>query len=509
MFSIRLKGENVDNFVGKWWFPRGIPRKTRKKRTPVRFTWSWIMSCTKFLSPCARSKIWGKQRIFGNSGQVHDQLSTDLSTLCGKNYVNSNDLHKSDLSTSTCGRCEFLPMSFSTIHICLFHNNRFAPARKPVLFLLHTYYLESLPVHVHNHRRSTERSMDAAVFATETALSCKVDRAKTAYASEWIAKADQGLWTWIRQGFPEWSWMKRKNKPASGQGTGWLWLWYRKIWICKTVSCTIIYRRNSFRKSQQNRGWIVLDLNFYFPYNNGECSLNEIFRKKFRMKYRIPFAVRTGREKKWSEEVFRLWEKVQWPSSRITLRSSESMASVQEWPPSPGEKSWLPEELREELSLPFDRHYTSRINGVVWRRPHFFIRETVFTNWSLLNETLSIHQKEHWVSWDLRYRKAPCEQISGHVCQEERTGSQQDRNQCVKENRKQCRETQDDPPAAGSIPSSYIRNQTGERFRCRGPQNCGRTFISGNRKSISSSAAAAWSANRFLTGRSIVECYLW
>ena len=42
----------------------------------------------------------------------------------------------------------------------------------------------------------------------------------------------------------------------------------------------------------------MLDLNFQFPYNNGECSLNEIFRKKFRMKYRIPFAVRTGREKK-------------------------------------------------------------------------------------------------------------------------------------------------------------------------------------------------------------------
>ena len=42
----------------------------------------------------------------------------------------------------------------------------------------------------------------------------------------------------------------------------------------------------------------LLDLNFQFPYNNGECSLNEIFRKKFRMKYRIPFAVRTGREKK-------------------------------------------------------------------------------------------------------------------------------------------------------------------------------------------------------------------
>ena len=42
----------------------------------------------------------------------------------------------------------------------------------------------------------------------------------------------------------------------------------------------------------------MLDLNFQFPYNNGECSLNEKFRKKFRMKYRIPFAVRTGREKK-------------------------------------------------------------------------------------------------------------------------------------------------------------------------------------------------------------------
>ena len=146
MFSIRLKGENVDNFVGKWWFLRGIPRKTRKKRTPVRFTWSWIMSCTKLLSPCARSKTWGKQRFFLNPKQVRDHLSTDLSTLCGKNYVNSDALHKSDLSTLTCGRCEFLPMFFSTIHICNIHNNCSVPSRKPVLFLLHTDYSESLAV---------------------------------------------------------------------------------------------------------------------------------------------------------------------------------------------------------------------------------------------------------------------------------------------------------------------------------------------------------------------------
>ena len=63
---------------------------------------------------------------------------------------------------------------------------------RPVLFL-QLHRLRMTAGRSRNHRRSTERSAEAVIFATETALSCKVDRAKMTDASERIARADQGF----------------------------------------------------------------------------------------------------------------------------------------------------------------------------------------------------------------------------------------------------------------------------------------------------------------------------
>ena len=135
--------------------------KTRKKRTHVRFTKLSDTSDNKLFSPFSPPENLANIRFSGYPWMNPAYLSTDLSTLCGKNYVNIIPLHNSELSTATCELCEYLPAES-------FHNQQMLFPQWCARSHCGKFLRRECPVYVRKHRRSTDHSADAGTFVTES-----------------------------------------------------------------------------------------------------------------------------------------------------------------------------------------------------------------------------------------------------------------------------------------------------------------------------------------------------